>query len=345
MVPVFRTEDPAEIARAVASLDAAGIPSLRVDDRQPAGLMIGPVPPGTSVIVVPQGFLQQARMTLRQTRLNVVPPRASPPALEAGTGTRSGTPSLPSVAPQRASIEVRPTESVRSSLLTPAEDDDEILETPPYESMSAQGRFTVALGACAIGALLQAVLLVNGGFDTVRRVLALSWDGHAFQGNVVTAGLVHGSSLHFLGNLAFGLLLGFVLLGTHGVGATAMVWLTASMLGIAAEAYLSPGAVVLGASAGIYGLVGLWLRGNFSGLASRCCLGGRSCGRRGLFFCWRPARSRPLRVPGVRSPCWPTLSGSPWGCCPGRYFRGGWANRIAWRTAAAAGGRWAFLRP
>jgi membrane associated rhomboid family serine protease len=53
-----------------------------------------------------------------------------------------------------------------------------------------------------------------------------------------------------------------VLLGTHHFGATALVWLLSSTTGLATEATLTPEAVLIaGASAGNYGLVGLWANG------------------------------------------------------------------------------------
>ena len=271
MVPIFEGRDPLAADRALERLDAAGIPALRAD--QVPGAFLGPVPRGVILIVVPLGLLAQARSTLLQTDL---PPLTTPePAprspLDLTKTSVGSAPTAPdsaagsvkmSVGSQR--LEVRPTSRVpmpvRSSVSL--DDDDEgPLEVPPFESMGVQTRLILALGACTVGALTQASLLVTGSFQRIVRYLALSWDGVAFHGNVVMAGFVHGSPVHFLGNLAFGLLLGTVLIGTHGLGATAAVWLAASMAGIAAEAALSPGVSVLGASAGIYGLVGLWLRG------------------------------------------------------------------------------------
>lgn len=273
MVPVFRSEDPVVAQRALEALDAAGVPAIRAD--QVVGSLVGPVPPGVVVLIVPLGLLPQARQVIEQEKLHPVVstkparlPPGEPSSLSAPTGASLGTTtSAPSVRPTQI-VPLRPPPP--RPPLAEAEQDGP-LETAPFIAMSGQSRITIALAACSIGAVLQAALVAQGGFEFVRRHLALSWDGHTFHGNAVTAGFVHGSAPHFLSNLVIGLLLGFVLLGTHGFGATAFVWLVASMLGIAAEAYLSPHAVVLGASAGIYGLVGLWLRGELR-RASRAVL-------------------------------------------------------------------------
>jgi membrane associated rhomboid family serine protease len=79
---------------------------------------------------------------------------------------------------------------------------------------------------------------------------------------LVTAGFLHLGLAHALSNAAFALVIGVVLFGTHGVGASAASWLFASMVGLSAEVAASgSGALVAGASAGNYGLVGLWAHG------------------------------------------------------------------------------------
>ena len=261
MVPVLETNDVGQARRAVDLLDAAGIPALSTGTIP--GLLVGPIPDGSTIVVVPLSLLSAARETLetagwpaataRRDDVHTVPSSLIPTA--SGHGAAISQPPTP----MAADAGPMPAAPARPAVVL---EDDGPLEAPPFETPNAQTRFTVALSACAFGALLQANFLTHGGFERIR-ALALSWDGVRFDGNVVVAGFLHGSTIHFLGNLAFGLLLGTVLLGTHGLGATAAVWLAASTLGIAAEAYLSPGAVVLGASAGIYGLVGLWLNGEW----------------------------------------------------------------------------------
>ena len=318
MVPVFEARDVDRAARAVAVLDRAGVPALMADGSM--GLMLGRVPDGSSVIVVPLGLRPQARAALEQAgllaadRVNVLPPATSTSS-GAGTGFEIGS-SVPS-------LDVRPTARPPFSVpptAEPIDEDEGPLEAPPFESTSAQTRFTIALAACSVGALLQVYFLSEGGFELVRRWLALSWDGTQFFGNVITAGLVHGSTLHFLGNLGFGLILGSVLIGTHGLGATAAVWLSASVLGITAEAYLSPRAVVLGASAGIYGLVGLWLRGELQ-RAGKAVLPRRSRIRAlGVILLLAPGALTPITSSGSRVAVLAHLVGFLVGVFAGGFF-------------------------
>lgn len=125
--------------------------------------------------------------------------------------------------------------------------------------LSGRVRAATVAGAVALGGLGQVAVDGTWGAGT-----AADWFGARFPLEGVgvyrfaTAGLIHASWGHALGNAVFGAVLGFVLLGSHGFGATAAVWVAATVFGTAVEAWASPGALVLGASAGNYGLVGLW---------------------------------------------------------------------------------------
>ncbi len=260
MVPVYQVRDPEKIRRALEVLDSAHVPALLADDVP--GLLMAPVPAEVGVIVVPLRLLEAAKVALRREGLLAAsdPAPSASPAASVGLAAGSVGSSVGESRP--ASLRPVPFAVRRPSVADAPEDPDEPIETPLYEASPVQTRLIVALAGCAMGAVLQASLLVGGGgLSELRRFLALRWDGTTFAGNPITAGFVHNSTTHFFSNLAFGLVLGTVLLGTHGVGATALVWLCASVVGIVAEAYLSPNVFVLGASAGIYGLVGLWLRG------------------------------------------------------------------------------------
>ncbi|MEO1337485.1 MAG: rhomboid family intramembrane serine protease, partial [Myxococcota bacterium] len=264
-------------------------------------------------------------------------------------GSMIGPHAQPQVPRARAAstLVVRPTATV---------DTVEPIEALPFEASSPQTRFTIALAGCAVGALLQASFLVQAGEAGLRRLLALSYDGIAFHGNVVTAGFIHGSTLHFLGNLGFGLLLGYVLVGTHGLGAASAVWLVASMAGIAAEAVLSPGAIVLGASAGLYGLIGLWLRGELQ-RARRAALPRRAIFRAlGVIVLLAPGALTPVTSSGGRVAVLAHLVGFAVGLFAGSAFprwfdesdfeQGARKNRLAFGFASlitAAGLLAAFL--
>jgi membrane associated rhomboid family serine protease len=145
------------------------------------------------------------------------------------------------------------------------EDDDEDtgpIDLPlPEPPSPLNSRLLGALAAIGVGAALQRILeSMLGPREVVMRFAAKApiteepW-------RLITAGFIHGSLGHFVSNGAFGLLIGVVLFGTHLFGATALVWVIASIVGLASEAVLSPAALIVGASAGNYGLVGLWASG------------------------------------------------------------------------------------
>ncbi len=144
------------------------------------------------------------------------------------------------------------------------EDEEETgpIEIPlPPAATPLNARLLAALGAIGIGAALQRVLeTLLGPREVVERfgarspVLQEPW-------RLITAGFIHGSLAHFVSNGLFALLIGVVLFGTHLMGATSLVWVISSIVGLGSEAVLSPAALILGASAGNYGLVGLWASG------------------------------------------------------------------------------------
>src|SRR5687768_12578398 len=146
-----------------------------------------------------------------------------------------------------------------------AQDDEE--ETGPIElplpnaPVPLNTRLLGALGSIAVGAALQRIMeSVLSPPQVVARFAARApIDQEPWR--LITAGFLHGSLSHFLSNGAFALLIGVVLFGTHLVGATALVWVLSSIVGLSFEAMLSPAALIVGASAGNYGLVGLWTSG------------------------------------------------------------------------------------
>jgi membrane associated rhomboid family serine protease len=125
-------------------------------------------------------------------------------------------------------------------------------------------RVVLAGAAVVLGAGVQKLLEGLRSDQEVVRALGASSD-HVTSGalwTLVTAGFLHLGLAHALSNAAFALLIGVVLFGTHGAGATAASWLLSSVVGISAEVAASgSGAIVAGASAGNYGLVGLWAHG------------------------------------------------------------------------------------
>ena len=335
MVPLLESRDATQTQLALDALDRAGVPALTSD--WASGLLMAPVPEGVTVIVVPRQLVADAKSALEQSGLqtssrplpvptSVIPLASSNVTAEPIAGLGASSHAAHVVSP------VRP-------VIHPDEEEGP-LEAPPFEGASAQSRFVIALAGCTVGAVVQASLLAQGGFERVHR-LALSWDGERFGGNVVAAGFLHGGTAHFLGNLAIGLLLGFVLVGTHGLGATAAVWLAASMLGIAAEAFLSPGAHVLGASAGIYGLVGLWVHGEWA-RAARAVLPGRIRWRVvGFMMLLAPVAMSPVTSSGSRVAVIAHLVGFFVGLLAGVFFPRWWGPEDHVRHSRR--GRWAFV--
>ena len=124
-------------------------------------------------------------------------------------------------------------------------------------------RLSVALGAVAFGLIAQRVCEFFLGSREAIAYLGARFPVTEAVWQPVTAGFMHGSATHMGGNAIFGVFMAVVLFGTHQMGATAFVWLFASVVGIMCEAALTPGVIVIGASAGNYGLVGLWTAGRW----------------------------------------------------------------------------------
>lgn len=149
----------------------------------------------------------------------------------------------------------------RESLETDDEDDDGPVEVPLPESGPLLPRVVVALAAIGFGIGVQRLVEALFGGSGAPAMAARGLDP-ADLWRLVTAGFYHFSLEHLASNLAFGLMFGVVLFGTHGVGATMAAWLFGSVVGIGTEILGSPvGVLVGGASAGNYALVGLWAKG------------------------------------------------------------------------------------
>lgn len=123
-------------------------------------------------------------------------------------------------------------------------------------------RLILALSAIGFGIALQRGVEMFLGEGGARETLAASPSLPLDLWRYLTAGFVHFGVAHLLSNAVFGLLIGVVLFGTHGAGAAMVAWIIATVVGISAEAAFSPGVIwIAGASAGNYGLVGLWAKG------------------------------------------------------------------------------------
>ncbi len=140
-------------------------------------------------------------------------------------------------------------------------EDEGPIERGLPEPSSLRGRMIKALAAVAFGTAFQRAMELSLGVGGTQRLFGARAPILDEPWRLVTAGFVHGSLSHFVSNGLFAVVIGVVLFGTHRVGATAFVWLLSSIIGLCSETSLSSAALVIGASAGNYGLVGLWTRG------------------------------------------------------------------------------------
>lgn len=153
-----------------------------------------------------------------------------------------------------------------TAVFEPAPPDEEPLAEPPLvqvlpEPSPVAGRISVALLAVGGGVLAQRVLevvlrpgRVSSYFGARMPIFQEPW-------RLITGGFLHSGVDHMVSNAIFGLVIGVVLFGTHLYGGTMVAWLLSSMAGLGLEVLMSPEATVIGASAGNYGLVGLWVHG------------------------------------------------------------------------------------
>lgn len=259
MVPVLASNDEGRSRAILELLEGHGIPAvLDVDVDGFVGLH-EPVPDGWNQVLVPFSMRADALEVLHQEDLEAPRRRSTSPAFEIPrpTGRSPRQPNPLTETPRR--VDPLPPTAPGYGPLDPGEDEREELRLP--DPSPVQGRIQMALAAIAFGGFAQRGLEQFFGADVVRRALGAHdlLDG---LHRAITAAFLHGGPSHFLSNAAFGLVFGVVLFGTHRAGATALVWLVASVVGFSAELGLSSEAlVVIGASAGNYGLVGLWTRG------------------------------------------------------------------------------------
>ncbi len=231
--------DPA--AREVAGrLLAAGVPAA-----------VEPVRVDAAWVIVPWDRHVDADVLLRRWGLSVIP--------RFGAG---GDFEVPMLRRDRAPLAVLSDEPTAPVEAVEEDDDTNPVEPPLPESGPLIPRLVVALSAVGFGIGVQRVVEAVHGAGGAAAAMGARGLELAEIWRLVTAGFYHFSDMHLASNLAFGLLFGVVLLGTHGVGATMAAWLFASVIGIGTEVLASPaGVLVAGASAGNYGLVGLWAMG------------------------------------------------------------------------------------
>jgi len=238
MVVICEAADRESAAAAAAHLESAGIPALVQSD-------VGGLPNIPSAVLVGDGFWVAVPSLMTKDAARALATINVPVV-----GRRGGA--LPADLPRD------PTEPIGAL----SEDAEALAPAPLPDSGPVMPRVALALAAIAFGALGQQILEALLGREVALSTLGAT-SAHADQWwRLVTAGFAHFSFAHHFSNAVFGLTLGVVLFGTHRVGAVMAAWLVSSMVGVTAEMALSTaGALIAGASAGNYGLVGLWVRG------------------------------------------------------------------------------------
>ncbi|MEE2901357.1 MAG: rhomboid family intramembrane serine protease [Myxococcota bacterium] len=250
MVVVCEAFERSVAQSAAEILEANGIPALLQSSQD--GLPNIPTPPPQSsdsvFIVVPSTLEKEAVRILRAK--GTKQKRSSSKAVEALQWSRRWS------APQ---IDDPESESLEKGQPI-AEEEIFIRESLP-DSGPVSSRVLWALLAIFFGIGLQLVLEGLLGERSFRTQFAANSMEPSQWYRLVTAGFVHFSFSHHFYNALFGLIMGVVLFGSHRVGATMATWLVASVLGIFGQLTSTDAALVAGASAGNYGLIGLWAKG------------------------------------------------------------------------------------
>lgn len=240
MVPVLATRDPERSDLALSILEAHGIPALSDRDLVHSVGLYEPMPDGWSQVLVPAPMQAGALEVLKQHILEVDAVAEDP------FRAWNGEPVSVSEPETASDVATSPSGFVRPEL-----------EEPTSE------RLLWGLAAVSSGGALQQLLCIGFGEEKVLRALSATWPFAEEWYRLITASFLHSGPAHFFSNAAFALVFGVSLFATHHFGATALTWMIASAAGIGLELMLTPEARVIGASAGVYGLVGLWAHGQY----------------------------------------------------------------------------------
>ncbi len=268
MVAVHDARSADDAQRVVRMLEAHAIPAMLNEELgQQFALWEAPLGDGTHRVLVPSMMLPSAIEILHHSAF-----------LELDAGLLRETEAWPS-----------------------EDEDDRPIELELPAPTSLERRLVPVLLAIAVCGIVQGLLGMRFGADRVVAQLAVHLPLGPESWRLVTGGLIHANPVHFFGNAALGLMLATVLFGTHLAGPTILVWLLSSGFGLGAEALLSDTHVhVLGASAGNYGLVGLWARGQL-GRAEVSLLSGRERMRTvGLLLLLVPMALTPITTSGAK---------------------------------------------
>lgn len=292
MVPLLEAPDSTDARAVVDLLESHAI--LAVLDSE-VGLAGGLPRAGATRVFVPSTMLDSAKAVLEERSIGGIWVLPSPPGLPAEDSE-----------PFRA--------------LEGDEEDTGPIELEPPAAGPLAPRVYVALGMVALG--LTAQWLCEhflGPRETIAHFGARFPFSEPWQ--PVTAGFMHGSATHMTGNALFGVLMAVVLFGTHRMGATAFVWLVASVAGVLSEAAFTPGVFVIGASAGNYGLVGLWTAGQWERARASLLTRRETIRTLGVLLLLVPGALTPISSTGSRVAVLAHVAGYTVGLLLGGVFR------------------------
>lgn len=317
MVPVHDAKSVAEARTISDLLEKHQIPAL-VNLEVEGILFPWKDPPKNAAarVLVPSQMLPMARDILKRAGREGQKQQAS-----FGMGIGANI----SYAPPKSTFEARAPHAVvvpPVPELENEEDDTGPIDLVLPEPSPLNQRVLAALLAIALGTAFQRVIEVALGASGTMEAFAARAPLLAEAWRLVTAGFLHGGPEHFLSNAVFGLVIGVVLFGTHRVGAVAFVWLISSMIGLATEVSLTTQAVlVAGASAGNYGLLGLWSNGQWD-RARRSLLPTREKMRTiGILLLLLPGALTPISSTGTKIAVLAHLGGYLGGFLLGFIFR------------------------
>lgn len=229
-------------------------------DRDLEGGLLFPIAREGAAVLVPLAFAAEAGRLLSAHSGSFTPP-AAPPSVTAG--------------------------------------EDAIRELP-YRPPPLAGRLTAVIAVIAAVIALQLLLVAWVGAPRLRAEWAAQSPLIPHLWRLVTASFVHSGATHLLGNALFGAVIASALIGSHGAGASWLVWTLGSAVGISAELVLSPESQIVGASAGNYALLGLWVFGQLE-RAQHLTLSRRELLRTGgVVLLLLPGAITPITASGAR---------------------------------------------
>jgi membrane associated rhomboid family serine protease len=319
MVPVLDVKNVLDARAVVELLEKNQIPALVNLEIQ--GIIFpwkDPPKNAAARVLVPSQMLPAAREILHRAGRE-----QGRKTQQSSFGMRITTADVPP--PPRNVVEMRVARVIPAPAHPELEDDEE--DTGPIdlvlpEPSPLNQRLLIALIGIALGTAFQRLAELAFGAPGAYESFAARAPVWSEAWRLVTSGFMHNGPEHFIGNAIFGIVIGVVLFGTHRIGATAFVWLAASAIGMVTEASLTTRAVLIaGASAGNYGLLGLWANGQLD-RARRSLLPRREKFRTiGILLILMPGALTPISSTGSKIAVLAHLGGFAGGLLLGFFFK------------------------